>query len=62
MEKKHDSLSCETKQSTLPAGRCIEAIIGQEVIIEFPEDVQCDTTIRCRYIMIGFTEHGIKLV
>ena len=45
-----------------PVCGCIVAVVWQEVIVEFPEDVQCDAAIWGRDIVVGFTEHGIKVV
>lgn len=57
---------------TLPNGPCtgiplpvcgsIIAVVGKEVKVQLPEDMQGDAAIGGRYIMIGFSEHGIEAV
>lgn len=45
-----------------PVSGAVVAIVGQEIIVEFPEDVQCYPSIRGWHIVVGLAEHGIKAV
>lgn len=45
-----------------PVGGSIVAVIGQEVVVQFPEDVKRDATIWCGDIVICLTEHGIEVI
>lgn len=45
-----------------PVGGTVVAIIWQEVKVKLPKDVQGDAAIRCRHVVVGFPEHGIKTV
>ena len=47
---------------SLPISGCIVAVVWQKVVVEFPEHVQCDAAIRCRYVVVRLTKHSIKLV
>jgi hypothetical protein len=47
---------------TIPVGCCIVAVVWEEVIIEFPEDMKGNATIRSQNIMISFSEHGIIII
>lgn len=46
----------------LPVGGAIIAVVGQEVVVQLPENMEGNSSIRCRHIVVGFTEHGIKAV
>lgn len=48
--------------AVVPVGRAIVAVVGQEVVVEFPEDVQCDSAVWSRYVVVGFTKHGVHAV
>lgn len=37
------------------------AVIGQEVIVQLPEYVQCDTAIWRRHVVIGLAEQRLKI-
>uniref|UniRef100_A0A3Q1IET8 Fibronectin type-III domain-containing protein n=1 Tax=Anabas testudineus TaxID=64144 RepID=A0A3Q1IET8_ANATE len=39
-----------------------DAIVGQEVVVELPEDVQCYPAIGSRHVVVSLTEHGVKAV
>lgn len=45
-----------------PVGGSIVAVVGQEVEVELPEDVEGDAPIGCRHVVVGLTEHGIEAV
>lgn len=51
---------CEA--TCLPVGGAIVAVVGQEVIVELPEDMEGDSPVGCRHIVVGLPEHGIKAV
>ena len=42
--------------------RRIVAITGQEIVIEFPKDVQRHTPVRGQYVVVGFPPHGVEIV
>ena len=46
----------------LPIRGSIKTIVWQEVVVQFPEDVQCDAAIRCRDIVICFSKHRVEFV
>lgn len=45
-----------------PVCGAIVAVVGQEVIVEFPEDMESDSAIGRRYIVVCLTEHGVDTV
>lgn len=45
-----------------PVGGAVVAVVGQEVVVELPEDVEGDSAIGCRHVVVGLTEHGVKAV
>ena len=45
-----------------PVGCSIVAVVRQEVVVKFPEDMKCDSSVRCRHVVIGLTEHRVKLI
>ena len=49
-------------QSNTPVGGTVVAVVGQEVVIELPEDVQGYPAVRCRHVVVGLAEHGVKAV
>jgi hypothetical protein len=53
---------CRCLGAYSPVGGAIVAVVGQEVIVQFPEDVEGDSPIGGRHIVVGFPEHGIKAV
>ena len=46
----------------LPIRGSVEGIIGQEVIIEFPKQLQGDSSVRRDDVVVGFLEHGVEVV
>ncbi len=48
--------------SDAPVGGSVEAVVGEEVVVEFPEDVQRDASVRSRHVVVRLSEHGVKLV
>lgn len=49
-------------QTNTPVGGAVVAVVGQEVIIELPEDVQCYPAVGGRHVVVGFAEHGVQAV
>ena len=45
----------------LPVSSAIVAILRHEVIIDLPEDMECNAAIWCYYITIGFLKHSFKV-
>lgn len=45
-----------------PVGRAVVAVVGQKVVIELPENVQRDATVRGRHVVVGLPEHGVEAV
>lgn len=45
-----------------PVGGAVVAVVGQEVIVELPEDVQRDSAIGRRHVVVGLAEHGVEAV
>ena len=45
-----------------PVGGAVVAVVGQEVEVELPEDVQCDAAVWRRHVVVGLTEHGVEAV
>lgn len=45
-----------------PVGGTVVAVVGQEVVVELPEDVQCYPAVGGRHVVVGLTEHGIQAV
>lgn len=46
----------------VPIGGRVVAVVGEEVIVNLPEHMEGDSTIRGRHIVIGFPHHGIKII
>jgi hypothetical protein len=46
----------------IPVGRCIVAVVWEEVIVEFPEDVKGNAAIRSQDIVVSFSKHGVIVV
>ena len=46
----------------LPVRGSIIAVVGEEVKVQFPEDMQGDAAIGGRHVMVGFSEHGVEAV
>ena len=42
---------CEATR--LPVGGAIVAVVGQEVIVELPEDMEGDSPVGCRHVVVG---------
>ncbi len=49
-------------QTNAPVGGAVVAVVGQEVIIELPEDVQCYPAVGGRHVVVGLAEHGVQAV
>lgn len=45
-----------------PVGGPVVAVVGQEVEVELPEDVQGDAPIGRGHVVVGLAEHGIEAV
>lgn len=45
-----------------PVGGPIVAVVGQEVEVELPEDVEGDAPIGRGHVVVGLAEHGIEAV
>lgn len=52
----------ETASNSRPVSGTIVAIVGQEVIVELPEDVECYPAVRSRHIVVCLAEHGVQAV
>lgn len=48
--------------SPSPVGGSVVAVVGQEVKVELPEDVQGDAPIGRGHVVVGLAEHGIEAV
>jgi len=46
----------------IPVGRCIVRVVWQEVIVEFPEDMKGNATVRGQHVVVGLPEHSIIVV
>ena len=46
----------------LPVGGPIVAIVGEEVEVQLPEDMQGDAAVGGGHIVIGLPEHGVEAV
>lgn len=46
----------------LPVGGPIVAVVGQEVKVQLPEDVQSDAAVGRRHVVVGLPEHGVEAV
>lgn len=55
-------LSTQCTGFPLPVGGAVIAVVGEEVKVQLPEDMQGDAAIGGRHIMIGFSEHGVEAV
>lgn len=53
--------ACDSNSNT-PVGGAVVAVVGQEVIIELPEDVQRYPAVGRRHVVVGLTEHGVHAV
>lgn len=51
-----------TEQGRVPVGGAVVAVVGQEVIVELPEDVQRDPAVRSGDVVVGLAEHGVHAV
>lgn len=49
-------------ETPLPVGGPIVAVVGEEVEVQLPEDVQGDAAVGGRHVVIGLPEHGIEAV
>lgn len=46
----------------LPVGGPIVAVVGEEVEVQLPEDVEGDAAVGGRHVVIGLPEHGVEAV
>ena len=46
----------------IPVCSSIVAVVGQEVVVELPEDVEGDSSVGGRDIVVGLPKHCIKVV
>jgi hypothetical protein len=46
----------------VPISGGIEAVVGQEVIVELPEDVERDPAVRRQHVVVRFPEHVVVVV
>ena len=44
-----------------PVCGTVEAVVGQQVIVQLPEDVERDATVGRRHTVVGFQQHGLKI-
>ena len=40
----------------------VEAVVRQEVVVELPEDVERDASVRREHVVVGLREHGVVVV
>lgn len=45
-----------------PVGGAVVAVVGQEVVIKLPENVQRDAAVGGRHVVVGLAEHGVEAV
>ena len=45
-----------------PVGGAVVAVVGQEVKVELPEDVERDAAVGRRHVVVGLAEHGVEAV
>lgn len=45
-----------------PAGGAVVAVVGEEVVVELPEDVQGDSPVGRRHVVVGLPEHSVEAV
>lgn len=55
-------LNLRWRLTDTPVGGAVVAVVGQEVVVELPEDVQRDSAVRRRHVVVGLAEHGVKAV
>lgn len=58
----YGQLQLTVTQTNVPVGGAVVAVVGQEVIIELPEDVQCYPAVGSRHVVVGLAEHGVQAV
>ena len=46
----------------LPVGCGIVTVVGQEVVVELPEDVQRYPAVGRQDVVVGLGEHGVEVV
>lgn len=46
----------------LPVGGPVVAIVGEEVEVQLPEDVEGDAAVGGRHVVVGLPEHGVEAV
>ena len=50
------------RQTVPPVGGGVVAVVGQQVVVELPEDVQRDAAVGGRHVVVGLPQHGVKVV
>lgn len=51
-----------SNRDALPVGGSIVAVVGEEVEVQLPEDMQGDAAIGGGHVVVGLSEHGIEAV
>ena len=49
-------------ETPLPVSGAIIAVVGEEVEVELPEDMQGDSAVGGRHIVVGLPKHGVEAV
>lgn len=49
-------------ETPLPVGGAVIAVVGEEVEVELPEDVQRDSAVGGGHIVVGLPKHGVEAV
>ena len=49
-------------QKTLPISSRVVAVMGQKVVVELPENVECHPTVGSKNIVVRLTEHVVKII
>lgn len=49
-------------RDSLPVGGSIVAVVGEEVEVQLPEDVQGDAAVGGGHVVVGLAEHGVEAV
>jgi len=45
-----------------PVGGCVVAVVGEEVIVELPENMEGDSTVGSQYVVIGLAVHVVEFI
>lgn len=55
-------IATKLKYPLLPISGSIVAVVRKEVVIELPEHMKSYTSVRCKYIVVSFSEHGVIFI